>query len=360
MRKIEAEDGDVCKDDPKERPIEREGKTHGSFALPRFARLKAQATDAYGRRYDRGTVENEPHKEADKAFDFNVCFAPDLKNKEPGLKGIIADCKRFPVMAPFQLVIIKEAQSIENWAPIEDYLQHPVPTTVLVLVHKHKKIDKRKSVFKQIAKVGVSFESAPLKDSEYGTWVAQYLKQHGYSIAPQNLALLTESLGQNLNLIANELEKFFINLPPGSAISDDDIEKYIGINKDYNVFKLGDALFSRDPVRTRKLCIYARKHPKEFPVQLIIPQLYKQFAKVLQVHDARIRQIPASDLARSMGINPYFLRQYEGAANTYAYKETSRILNTLLQYDAKSKGVDADIASPDLIDELCFRILHAI
>ena len=256
--------------------------------------------------------------------------------------------------------VIKEAQSIDHWEPIEDYLQHPVSTTVLVLIHKHKKIDKRKNVFKQIAKIGVSFESSPLKDSEYGTWVAQYLKQHGYNISPQPLALLTESLGQNLNLIANELEKFFINLPKGSTITEDEIEKYIGINKDYNVFRFGDALFARDPIWTRKLCNYARKHPKDFPLQLVIPQLYKQFSKVLLVHHARNKNTPMAELARNMGINPYFLRQYESAANRYAYKETSAVLRLLLRYDARAKGIGFSMESADLLDELSFRILHVL
>ena len=157
-----------------------------------------------------------------------------------------------------------------------------------------------------------------------------------------------------------ELEKIFINLPKGATISETDIEKYIGINKDYNVFKLTDALFARDPRQTRKLCIYIRKHPKEFPVQMVIPQMYKQFAKVLLIHHARNKNIPMAEVSRNTGINPYFLRQYENAANVYAYKEVSRILKIILQYDARSKGVDATIEAPDLMDELCFRILHAI
>ena len=298
--------------------------------------------------------------EMQKEFDFSICFAPDLKSKESGLKGVMADCKRFPVMAPFQVVIIKEAQSIDRWEPVEDYLQNPVPTTVLVLVHKHKKIDKRKSVFKLISKIGVSFESSPLKDSEYSGWTAQYLKSHGYGITPPALNLLTESLGQNLNLIANELEKFFINLPKGSTITEDEIEKYIGINKDYNVFRFGDALFARDPIWTRKLCNYARKHPKDFPLQLVIPQLYKQFSKVLLVHHARNKNTPMAELARNMGINPYFLRQYESAANRYAYKETSAVLRLLLRYDARAKGIGFSMESADLLDELSFRILHVL
>ena len=105
--------------------------------------------------------ENHVLDEMQKEFDFSVYFAPDLKSKEPGLQGVMANCKRFPVIAPFQLIIIKEAQGIDTWEPIEDYLQHPVSTTVLVLIHKHKKIDKRKSVFKLISKIGVSFESSP-------------------------------------------------------------------------------------------------------------------------------------------------------------------------------------------------------
>lgn len=294
-----------------------------------------------------------------KEFDFSVFYGQDLKSKEPGLKGVIANCKRFPVMAPFQMIIVKEAQVIDRWDSVEDYLQKPIPTTCLVLCHKHKKIDKRKAVFKLIDKVGMSFESAPLKDKDFAPWISNHIAENGYKITAQALGLLCESIGSNLNQIANELQKIFVNLPQGSEINEDHIHDHIGIDKEYNVFTLEKALGARNPVQTKKICLYMAGNPKNAPLPLIMIQLYRFFSKIIQIHDLARRGTPRSEWSAALGVPPFFLAQYEGGARAYSYKETAFILHLLKEYDLKSKGVESTLEPADLLDELCFRILHA-
>ncbi len=297
--------------------------------------------------------------ETQKEFDFSLCYGQDLKNKEPGLKGVIANCKRFPVMSPFQVVVIKEAQAIDRWDPLEDYLQKPIPSTCLVICHKHKKIDKRKQVFKLIEKTGVSFESAPLKEREFAPWISTYIQERGYQIQPSALALLCETTGSNLNQVTNELEKLFINLSEGSTINDDHIQEHIGINKEYNVFTLEKALGARNPVLVRKICNYMGENPKDAPMPLILIQLYRFFSKIILLHDFIRHRLPRSEWASRLGVAPFFLGQYETGARMYTYRETARILHLLKEFDLKSKGVDCNLEPPALLDELSFRILHA-
>lgn len=294
-----------------------------------------------------------------KEFDYSLFYGQDLKSKEPGLKGVMANCKRFPVLAPFQIVIIKEAQAIDRWDPLEDYLQSPISSTCLVICHKHKKIDKRKSVFKQLEKIGVCFESAPLKEKDFAPWISNHIKENGYQIQSPALALLCESIGSNLNQIANELEKIFINLPQGSMITEDHIQAHIGINKEYNVFTLEKALGNRDSAESRKICNYMISNPKDTPIQLILIQLYRFFSKIIQIHDFSRRGIPRSEWASKMAVPPFFLNQYENGARMYNYRETAHILHIIKEYDLKSKGVESSLAFEDLLNELCFRILFA-
>lgn len=294
-----------------------------------------------------------------KEFDFSVTYGLDLKGKEPGLKGLMAHCKQFPVMSPLQLVIIKEAQTIDRWEALENYLQKPVETTVLVICFKHKKPDKRKSFYKLIEKTGVSYESAPIKEKDLNGWVSRYLQDAGYSVSPEALMLLSETMGTNLNLITNELEKLFINLPKGSLITEDHIETYIGINKEYNVFTLEKAVSARNAAETRKICTYVRQNPKDFPPPLILIQFYRLFSKVVQIHAFLRSGTPRTEWAARLGINPYFIRQYETAASLYSYRDTAHILNIIKQYDLKSKGVDANMDPEAWIDEFITRVLYA-
>lgn len=305
--------------------------------------------------------ENEVLDDMQKEFDFSVYFGLDLKgkDKENGLPGVIANCKRFPVMAPVQLIIIKEAQAIDRWEALESYLQKPVASTVLVLSHKHKKIDKRKSIFKLIDKVGVSFESAPLKDKDFAPWIATHIKENGYTIQNSALAMIGESLGGNLNIVANELQKLFVNLPKGAEITEEAIERYIGINKEYNVFTLEKAVLERNSVQCRKIVNYLRSNLKNMPPQMVLVQLYRLFARLLQLHALQRKGIPTQEWPAVLGLAPYFIGQYEAGARRYSYPETARILHLIKEYDLKSKGMDANLSPEDLSEEFIFRILHA-
>ncbi|MCM1530940.1 MAG: DNA polymerase III subunit delta [Bacteroides sp.] len=303
--------------------------------------------------------ETELLDDMQKEFDYSVYFGQDLKAKEPGLRGVIANCKRFPVMAPFQLILVKEAQAIDRWEAVEEYLQKPVESTVLVFCHKHKKIDKRKSVFKLFDKAGVCFESAPLKDKDYMPWIEGYLKENGYGVQPQALALLSESLGGSLNMIANELNKLFVNLPQGTAITEDHVEQFVGINKEYNPFALEKALAMRDLVGCRKICNHIKQNPKDFPLPPLMAIIYRLYARIIQVHSLKGRGTPRNEWAATLGVNPYFMGQYETAASRYSYRETAAILQIVKTYDLKSKGYGGNLSHEAFIDELCFRLLHA-
>lgn len=306
-----------------------------------------------------GMFEDKILDPSQKDFDMSIFFGQDIKGKEPGLKGVMALCKQFPVMSPIRITIIKEAQNIDRWEPLELHLQKPLENSILVLCYKHKKPDKRKSFYKLIEKVGVTFEATPIKEKDMPVWIGSFLKNAGYGITQEALALMTETLGTNLNLLTNELNKLLINLPKGSMITDDHIEKYIGINKEYNVFTLEKAIASRNMNETRRICEFIRKNPKDFPTPLILIQLYRLFSRIVQVHDFMRHSTPRSEWAPRLGINPYFIQQYETAATRYSYRDSAHILSLIKQYDLKSKGVDANLSTEDWVDELTSRILYA-
>lgn len=296
--------------------------------------------------------------ESQKDFDFSMIYGLDLKKKDLDFGSVIANCKRYPMTSPYQVVIVKEAQNIDRWEVLEEYLKHPVPTTILVFCYKYKKIDKRKSVFKQLEKSFVLFESTKLKDAQFATWISAYLKDKGLVIGNKALGLISESLENNLKLTANELDKLAINLPPQTEVTEDHIELYIGINKEYNVFVLTRALSDGDLVLTRKIVNYMKCHLKEQPLMMILPQLYKYFCKVLCIHSLGGRA-SSSDMASTLGIPPFFLREYLSCAQRYNYSKTAQIISILKKYDLKSKGVDGSADDGEgILEEVIYHITH--
>ena len=299
--------------------------------------------------------------ESEKAFNQHVVYGKDVDKK-----ALIALARRYPMMSKFQVVIVREAQDIKNLIPksesekendvLQDYILNPVPTTILVLCHKYKTIDKRTKLAKSIEKNSVLFESKKLYDNKIPDWITDYIHARKYKINPRNAVMLSEFLGNDLTLISNELEKLMLNVNAGAEITDTHIEMYIGISKDYNNFELQNAIGNKDILKANRIINYFASNPKNNPLVVTLGTLFSYFSKILVYHS--LKEKTKSAVASSLGINPYFADEYMNAAKRYPREKVHSIISDLHQYDLKSKGVDNNAGDGELLRELVFKILH--
>ncbi len=299
------------------------------------------------------TIENEVLDEADRAFNQIVLYGRDVD-----VETIANHARSFPMMGERMVVIVKEAQDVKNLEGFEAYLDTIPETTLLVFAYKYKKFDKRKTLAKKIDKRGVWFESKRLYDSNIPSWIQNYLKADGYSITPKATQMLADFLGTDLHKIANELKKLTIALPKNKSIDDADVERNIGISKDYNVFELQNAIGSRDVLKANRIVNYFGDNCKDNPLLVTAITLYGYFAKILKLHLASDKSQGA--LASLLGVNPFFVRDYQTAARNYPPQACIRNISILREFDMKSKGYESGEASEkDLYREMIFRILHS-
>lgn len=299
--------------------------------------------------------------EGQKEFNQNVLYGSDVD-----VLTVISEAKRFPMMGDYQVVIVKEAQNIKNLEPkkAEDvnpflaYVEKPQKSTLLVICYKYKKLDKRKALAKTIDKTGVLFDSEKLKDSKVAEWIADYIRRKGYVIDARNANLLAEYLGNDLGKIVNETGKLFISLPQGAAITADIIERNIGISKDYNVFELQKVFGERNILKTTRIVHYFAQNQKEHPLPLIMATLYGYFTKLMKYHFFK-NTLAGGSLAAELGVNPYYLKDYETAARNYNEHKLRQIIGWLREMDVKSKGVDnPSTEHGELLKEFFFKAMH--
>jgi DNA polymerase-3 subunit delta len=305
-------------------------------------------------------AEHQLLPEAEKGFNQTVLYGKDTE-----VMTVLNAAKRYPMMADYQVVLVKEAQDMK-WGrddddkksinPLLNYLENPLPSTILVFCYKYGKFDKRKKTYKAIEKNGVIFESTPLYDSKIPGWIEGFVAGKKYKIDPQASAMLAEYLGNDLSKIANEMEKLMLNVPAGQTITMQHVQDNIGISKEYNVFELQSALSRKDPFKVNQIINYFEANPKANPIVLVLGNLNNFFSKVLLYHYAKDKS--PQNLARELGVSPYFLKDYELAARNYNYGKTMQIISLLREYDLKSKGVDSNAENGELMKELMFKILH--
>lgn len=290
--------------------------------------------------------------EGEKEFNQTILYG-----KETDVATVISVAKRFPMMSDHQVVIVKEAQELKKIEELASYASQPLDSTLLVLCYKYKKFDKRKTFTKTVAKSGVCFESAKLYENKIPEWINAQLKQKGYTIRPKAALMLCEFLGTDLSKISNEIGKLEINLPKGTEITDVIIEENIGISKDYNVFELQKALGSKDVFKANQIVNYFAANEKDNPMPKVVGVLNMFFSKLLVYHVLKDKS--QNNIARALSVNPFFVNDYQRAAQSYPFKKLTEVISLLREYDMKSKGVNnSSTTDGELMKELVFRILN--
>jgi DNA polymerase-3 subunit delta len=233
---------------------------------------------------------------------------------------------------------------------------------------KGKSMDKRSVAYKEAAKHAEVFESFTFYDNEIPEWISIEAKQKGVTINEKAAILLTEFLGNDLSKISHELEKLKTVLPADrKQITAEDIERNVGISKDYNVFELCNAIGKRDFVKAYKIADYFAKSPKDHPFVVTIGQLFTYFSKILKLQMLAFNTKKMSGKApteaeklSTTGIGSAFiLRDYEDAAKRYNAGQSVKAIEYLREYDLKSKGIgNVTLGDDDLLKELIFKIMH--
>jgi DNA polymerase-3 subunit delta len=297
-------------------------------------------------------IEDEVLDESGKEFNLSVLYGRDVD-----ASTILDYAKRFPMMASHQVVIVKEAQDMKDLDELTKYIENPLNSTILVLCHKYKKFDKRKTLSKLIDKKGIFFESNRLYEDKIPAWIKSQVEQSGYTITTKAGIMIAEHLGADLSRIMNELNKVYISLPKGNEINEKLVETNIGISKDYNVFELQNALAKRDVLKAARIVAHFAANTKENPLIKVVILLYGFFIKVILVQSMSGKS--DREIASAAGVSPYFLGDYKTAARNYNANKLMQIIGLMREYDLKAKGVDSGSADGgELIKELIFKILH--
>lgn len=292
--------------------------------------------------------------DTEKEFNLTVLYGSDTD-----IATIINAAKRYPMMSKYQVVAVREAQALRNLDELVYYLQKPLESTILVMCYKHGALDRRKKLVAELEKAGVLFESKKLKDAQLPGFITSYLKRKQVEIEPKASEMMAEFVGTDLNRMAGELEKLVITLPTGQRrITPEQIERNIGISKDYNNFELRNALIEKNVLKANRIIKYFEENPKNNPLQVTLAVLFNFFANLMLVYYAPDKS--DRGIAAHLGLrSPWQAKDYENAMKRYTGVKVMQIVGAIRQCDAKSKGVgNSSVSDGELLRELVYFILH--
>lgn len=305
-------------------------------------------------------IEKNVLDEAQKSFNQYILYG-----KETQLATVINRCRQFPMMGDKQVVIVKEAQELfgfkdENQQQLLlGYLEKPLESTILVFAHKYKTLDKRNKLGKVLASKSVYLTTKKIYDNQVPDWIAKHCANLGLKISQKAIMLLAEHIGNNLQRLANEIDKLSINVPKDQIIEENTIHRYVGINKEYNVFELQKAIGTGNFNKALKICLYFGANTSANPLIPLLMNLFNYFSKLLLIQEKGISDQNAA--AKLIGVNPYFVSEYLDACRRYNIMKIIINLQLIQTADLQAKGIafaGGKEKDADILKDLIFQLMH--
>jgi DNA polymerase-3 subunit delta len=289
--------------------------------------------------------------EAEAGFNLTVFYGRDADWTQ-----VINACKRYPMFSERQVVLLKEAQHMRDIDKLESYIAQPLSSTIFVVSYKEKKVDGRTQLAKLLKTKAELFTTKKMYDSALPEWTNEMVKGKGFTISQKAVLLLVDHIGNDLSRIDNEVDKMLVNLGTRTNITEDDIEKYVGVSKEYNPFELQSAMAAKDLSKAMRIIQYFEANPKAAPIQLVLPTLYNLFSKTYMIFGQSSKD--DKTIAANIGVNAWFVKDYLLVARNYGYNGVEKALLLLHHYNLRSVGVN-DIGSPDasLLKEMVGKLM---
>jgi DNA polymerase III subunit delta len=285
----------------------------------------------------------------ERDFNLSVLYGRDVKAMD-----IISSCRRFPMFADRQVILVKDASAMTDFDKLEPYFLQPTPSTLLVIEYRNKKIDTRTKLGKMIKEKHVHFCSDKIKEEAIPNWIIQFGKELGFDIAHKEAEILTLYLGNNLQKIASEIEKIRINAPDEKILSGSLIQKYIGINRDYNLFEFPEAFSSGDKDKTYRMLSYFLENTKSSPMVLVTVSFYTHFIQLYKANFAA--KLPEKEWASALGVNPYYVKNIVSKTRRWPLHKVEESLLLIAEYNAKCVGINSSESDTELLKEMMGKL----
>lgn len=300
-------------------------------------------------------IQAKTLKKEERGFNETIFYG-----KDTDAVNIVHAARRYPMGAARQLIMVREAQQLDEIDVLESYFKNPLPSTILVISYKYKSLDKRTKIYTALKgqKKAVIFEGKKLYDNQMSQWINGYLKQRGLSIEPQALVMLIDFLGAELEKVVQAVDKLLVAMGPGiTSISAEQVFKNIGISKEYNTFELQKALFTKDVMKANRIVKAFSGDIKKYPMPAITAILYGYFSKLLAYY--YLTDKSKGNVASQLKINPFFVSDYQTGARNFSGVKVAQIISLLREYDMKSKGFgNVNTPPEELLQEMVYKILH--
>jgi DNA polymerase-3 subunit delta len=268
--------------------------------------------------------------------------------------------RRIVVVRRFDSMFLSRRKKVTTASSFHKYLSNPNPTTILILLvedtdtSSKNKVDFTKDPFSILLSKHSYKEFPYIKENKYTSWVIDRFKQKSITIEQRTAELIVSNTQPSLMDLANEIDKICLYYIDKNNISFDEITDIIGYTRANTIFDLEDAMQSRNIKRAISILQYLMQ--KNGEETIIIYTLGNLFYKLYRLIELKKKNIIEKDIAKDLGVHPYFLNNYIKSLRNYNIEEISKAIMLINDVDYKLKSMK--INKHLLVEELLINILE--
>jgi len=300
---------------------------------------------------DRALAEIEKQALAGAMLEFNC---DRFRARESSAAEVAAAAQTLPVMAERRLVVLKELEAwrVEEQEKLVPVLEKPSPQTCLVLVAEE--VDGRRKLAKAVAAAGAVVEFKHPYPGQLPALIKELAAQQGKNIEADAVDLLIELKGNNLQMLAQEMEKLALYVDANKTITREHVAESVADTKLSVVFEFTDAVGERNVEKA--LRVFRRMMETGEAPLAVLGMVARHFRLIWKIQALVRERKSAAEMAQATGLNRFILEKtYLAQVKNFRPADLGRLSSALadLDFALKSSASDREALFERTVMELC-------
>jgi len=253
-----------------------------------------------------------------------------LRGWETNYNEICQRCLTLPLMSTYRMLLVKEAEKIEEIYIdfLKDYLKNSTPSTILIFLFNSTS---NKNSFKLLKKYGATYYFNPFSEKASENWIRNRLSQKGFQIKDDAIRYLLDQAGNDMIKIDNELKKIELRQWDKNEITLEDIQALIGRSQRHSAFNLADAI-GRKNVDTALKILHRLIEDGEEPLK-ILGALQYHFRLLLRLKNLQHKQMNDLAIMKKLIINKFNYNGVKEQSKLFSLSELIHAFQLFYQTD---------------------------
>ncbi len=270
-----------------------------------------------------------------------------FQEKNPDIREIISLADTMPFFAESRLIIIENSGFFKrDSSELADYLSQMPESTHIIF--REDEIDKRNRLFKKVKELGYFAEMKRQTEAELERWILTILKKEQINLTRSTMSYLLETIGTDMNVIRNELDKLIAYLGDKKVLEPADIDKICSRQISGQIFEMIDAMSSKNRKKAFQL-YYDLIALKEPPMRILF-LITRQYLQLYQIKEMQKQGLSGQALTAASGLSSYAIRKVSQRASRFSSEELKHCIEECAQMDEQIKtGLIRDSIAVELL-----------